>query len=719
MLHEVKKDFLSATIKPAGTNLIIAINSLPEYHRICLASKTFPTVVVLGDTVHVDGVALGDVEMLFLTSMFPGGGFDFKSMSVVRPMILVGAERRVKATMKALRHAFHGLTREELHRLGLKDNIVEMLAKEGEYFRPKNKDGVLIPFEDFVKAVPFRNDEARIDGALIAHVGHDQYLITSNEGGASEVVALEKIGNLRPSWPIPRIAGIEVPHAFRLSVLGSDSPFGKGPTTTFLIDVNGEFLLWDCGDYATLTLKENGIPLSRVSHVIVSHDHKDHCGDLPALALNPYRKITIITTQEIKYSVITRLAAILDVDEGRAERMFHWDVVKPGKAYWFRDCRFDLHYGAHPIPSIGARIFRGKELLAVISGDTGNKTVLAKMVESGAMTTARMGYLLGALVTDNGQPVIVDVGEAGIHGFPVDIIDLEAVKLSHRGTLPDHLKHAATLVKPGETFVSIGQMTHSFDAVLITQTLERLGVKDAAAWARTLANQATSRVHGPDQLVVQQNSRRLNNVYLIAHGTLEVYIGETRVAVLECGDLFGEQALLSGEPRNANVMTVTTTRLIAIPAELFVAMMSASDDARGRLETTWRNRILLRQVSDLSTLPTAIQNRVAPYLISMKRSAGKTLIEQGEVGDDVFVVADGILEVRTKTGTFLLGIGSIVGEMVALGTTATRSATVRTKTEVKLVKIPGAIFRELYDQVPWFRFRLDELLHQRGVDKPE
>jgi ATP-binding cassette subfamily B protein len=64
--------------------------------------------------------------------------------------------------------------------------------------------------------------------------------------------------------------------------------------------------------------------------------------------------------------------------------------------------------------------------------------------------------------------------------------------------------------------------------------------------------------------------------YIVVRGRVEVVRNNTRVAVLEDGDYFGEIALLSGMPRTASVRALSVTTCIALEKESFDALLARS-----------------------------------------------------------------------------------------------------------------------------------------------
>jgi Cyclic nucleotide-binding domain len=69
--------------------------------------------------------------------------------------------------------------------------------------------------------------------------------------------------------------------------------------------------------------------------------------------------------------------------------------------------------------------------------------------------------------------------------------------------------------------------------------------------------------------------------------------------------------------------------------------------------------------------------------------AGQALVEQGQPGDELFLILDGVLEVEVDGNVVAeLGPGAIVGER-ALLEEGVRTATLRGKSAVRVVRVPG------------------------------
>lgn len=110
-------------------------------------------------------------------------------------------------------------------------------------------------------------------------------------------------------------------------------------------------------------------------------------------------------------------------------------------------------------------------------------------------------------------------------------------------------------------------------------------------------------------------------------------------------------------------------------------------------------RVLANSAS-FDVLPADSRDALAKELEVVPCPAGTVLLQEGEHGDDAYVVADGRIEIYRATRTFEnrkladFGPGSIFG-LVSLVHGSVRSATCYAPVPTWLLKIPGSVYREL------------------------
>ena len=94
-------------------------------------------------------------------------------------------------------------------------------------------------------------------------------------------------------------------------------------------------------------------------------------------------------------------------------------------------------------------------------------------------------------------------------------------------------------------------------------------------------------------------------------------------------------------------------------------------------------------------LPEETISRIAACATAFDVPAGHVLIETEMAGSGMFVIADGVVEVHTRTRTVELGAGQAVGELALLTERGVRSARVQAKTPVRCLAIARDDFQSI------------------------
>ena len=142
-----------------------------------------------------------------------------------------------------------------------------------------------------------------------------------------------------------------------------------------------------------------------------------------------------------------------------------------------------------------------------------------------------------------------------------------------------------------------------------------------------LANLVVVQNFNRDETVVLEGDCSMKALYLIASGTVQVYMTgvdgrETILSFLERGDFFGEMSLIDGEPRSASVRTVTDAQLMIIHREPFLTLIRQTPEIAMSLlsEMSKRLRKANKQIGSLSTM--SVSGRVAGTLLNLMEERG-------------------------------------------------------------------------------------------------
>jgi len=144
---------------------------------------------------------------------------------------------------------------------------------------------------------------------------------------------------------------------------------------------------------------------------------------------------------------------------------------------------------------------------------------------------------------------------------------------------------------------------------------------------KLLANLVEVQNFNRDETVVLEGDDSVQALYLIASGSVQVYMTgvdgrETILSFLERGDFFGEMSLIDGEPRSASVRTVTDAQLLIIYREGFLSLIKQYPELAMSLlsEMSKRLRKANKQIGSLSTM--SVSGRVAGTLLNLMEERG-------------------------------------------------------------------------------------------------
>jgi CRP-like cAMP-binding protein len=136
------------------------------------------------------------------------------------------------------------------------------------------------------------------------------------------------------------------------------------------------------------------------------------------------------------------------------------------------------------------------------------------------------------------------------------------------------------------------------------------------------------------------------------------------------------------------------------------------------MDSLERRMDLLRAVGPFAELPTDSLRPVARVAEVVRFSAGDVIVRQGDPGDAVYALTDGVAEVWLEDPPEqpvllrTMRSGQLFGETAVLYH-GPRSATIKAKTDLMTLKLPGPMFIELLRSTPEVALRVAVALAQR------
>ncbi|MEZ4333027.1 MAG: cyclic nucleotide-binding domain-containing protein [Myxococcota bacterium] len=140
-----------------------------------------------------------------------------------------------------------------------------------------------------------------------------------------------------------------------------------------------------------------------------------------------------------------------------------------------------------------------------------------------------------------------------------------------------------------------------------------------------------------------------------------------KLAVLERGDLVGEIGVLTRQPRNATVVALVDSKLLAIDRGALLPVMRASRELMQHILAPARRRMLDRQLRTnlfFAAFAPGERGAIARQFRLLEVKAGARLVRQGEPPEGLYLVLSGSLaRIDPRSGQELggLGIGDVFG----------------------------------------------------------
>jgi CPA1 family monovalent cation:H+ antiporter len=231
---------------------------------------------------------------------------------------------------------------------------------------------------------------------------------------------------------------------------------------------------------------------------------------------------------------------------------------------------------------------------------------------------------------------------------------------------------------------------------------------------KEIAKLLTPQLVIPGERVVRKGESG-DALYFISSGALTVSVTPEPVQ-LGSGDFFGEVALLTQEPRNADVTALAYCRLLKLRVGDFHQLLAAHPDLRDSINRVAGERLdpkalvaKLPLFARLSSDQIAnIAKRLKPELVA----PGEQVVSKGETGDAMYFIATGLIEVIVEPAPVRLCSGDFFGE-VALLTQAPRNADVRAITYSQLLKLQVRDFHQLLDADQSLKDNISQVARKR------
>jgi CRP-like cAMP-binding protein len=366
----------------------------------------------------------------------------------------------------------------------------------------------------------------------------------------------------------------------------------------------------------------------------------------------------------------------------------------------------------------------------------GDKAGAVEVYRAVAMHDVRSGHLLPALVGckmleslgQNVDLIVAAMARNFAHGAPTLAkfaarqapVDLDApIDPVPPGAAADVAKLAARAKARALDLSVFVQYPEQFLPVAFFSELPPELFPAAVRMARVM--------RGGDGDVVFREGDPGSAFYFVAAGEVRVVAGgkpidgrPTRAVELTHlleGAMFGELALLTDQPRTASILVVGEADLLEVSRAAVAELTRTVPVLAERLDRFARER-LLKNLLASSPLFKPFDNQQQMELIrrfeGIDIAAGTTVIRENEIGQGLFVILLGEVEV-VKHGKPVarLRSGDLFGEMALLGDAPT-NAEVRTVVPTSILFLGRDYFRRLVSALPTLRKYFEDLYRSRS-----
>jgi cGMP-dependent protein kinase 2 len=205
--------------------------------------------------------------------------------------------------------------------------------------------------------------------------------------------------------------------------------------------------------------------------------------------------------------------------------------------------------------------------------------------------------------------------------------------------------------------------------------------------------------------VIFERAETGSSLFAIAEGSALVEVNPVDPSItvtIPRGSIFGEVGLISGRRRGATVRAGADSIMVEVSRTAALKLQAQVPAARRAITRISVERQLL-QLFGSGLTPEDLAEVLDSAEVTPVR-AGQTIINEGEEGEDIFVIRVGSMIVEKMIGgkpVFLsyLPAGSYVGEMGLIGG-GRRTATVRAAIKSEVIKLHGEAFRRLMEKKP-------------------
>jgi CRP-like cAMP-binding protein len=442
-----------------------------------------------------------------------------------------------------------------------------------------------------------------------------------------------------------------------------------------------EPILIDYPSNMTDIINHNGLSKQSINTVFVTHNHDDHIGAMVEL-FRRSEHCNIITTEPVRYSVVKKLAALVDLPERVVSESFRWTILpfRSDNPYQTETINFDgLHVTGHlSCHSVPTTIYTVRSNLDGYEYTYGHFLDIVafkrmqKLVQDGWMPEKHLEHLHTVIRKTPYNLMKYDAGCIGDASLPFTVHgqwqDLKgaATDRSYRvfthatkdyldpayenegrfvsvGDLDSTLRDTnGRLVRLGGDKTSVTAFYHQAYRAVLDYFRSLVDAEPGSDIARLMEHYATAFANCPKlpdpnigAFLFQQGTLS-NAVIVIVRGRAQIQMTDAQGEVvlrsnIGDGEVVGDVGVIASRPRLASVKSLNRLSYLTIPDNLFLEAMQALGVLYdGYFKELFQRRLLFQSAWDVSRdVSTTVLNRIAKASRTVIVKRGARLYTKG------------------------------------------------------------------------------------------
>jgi len=215
---------------------------------------------------------------------------------------------------------------------------------------------------------------------------------------------------------------------------------------------------------------------------------------------------------------------------------------------------------------------------------------------------------------------------------------------------------------------------------------------------------------------------------VILDGRAEVRLpNSNKIIELAKGELFGEIAVLSGNPRIADIIATEFTSALIIPGNKFLELLDRYPKAKTSVDEQYLKRALethLHSVSIFSGLSDKVIHDLQKDIVLLSFKSGDVIFNKGDDADYFYLIRYGYVKVSqpNEAGAerivSYLTVGHHFGEIALMHEGVKRIATVTAISRTEVIGIAKKQFLKFLETHPEIKTNMEKIIEMR-VEKNE